>query len=131
MCFYIGIEDLAANAIIEIQKKKKMDGSTRISIALGDLEDYGTAVVDIINRKKANSAMMVLSRSATAYMFRNYADYFEEIEEGWETAIRLREGKTADDLISTFRAYKASDLIQAYAESSAVEILYEKYKCYS
>ena len=85
MCFYIGLEDLAANAIIEIQEKKKKDGQELegvVSITLEDLERYGEAVVRCINRRKAESAMMVLSRSSTTYMFRNYADYFEEIEEG-------------------------------------------------
>lgn len=44
MCYYIGIEDLAANAMIEILEKKQKDGKSIesvLSVTLRDLEEYG------------------------------------------------------------------------------------------
>ena len=45
MCFYIGIEDLAANALIELlQKEEKRD-----FITYSELEEYGTQVVKLLS----------------------------------------------------------------------------------
>ena len=44
MCYYIGIEDLAANTMIEILEKKQKDGKSIesvLSVTLRDLEEYG------------------------------------------------------------------------------------------
>jgi len=131
MCYYIGIEDLAANAMIEILEKKQRDGNAidmPLSVTLRDLEEYGTEVVRYINQKTDEKALLILSRASTVYMFRNYSDFFEETEEG-ESAIRLREGKTVDDLKVKFRTYKAFDLISAYMAESTVKVLYAKYNC--
>ena len=69
-----------------------------------------------------------MSRASTEYMFRNYSDFFEAIDEG-ESAIKLREGRTVEDLKEKFRTYKAFDLINAYMAEATVGILYEKYNC--
>lgn len=131
MCYYIGIEDLAANAMIEILEKKEKDGNKAtepLCVTLRDLEAYGAEVVRYINEETSEKALLILSRISTVYMFRNYSDFFEEIEEG-ETAIKLREGKTVEDLKQKFRTYKAFDLINAYMAESTVKVLYAKYNC--
>lgn len=43
MCFYIGIEDLAANALIEILQSKNGDDSQNI-VTYAELEKYGAEV---------------------------------------------------------------------------------------
>lgn len=131
MCYYIGIEDLAANAMIEILEKKRKDGydtDAPLSVTLRDLEEYGAEVVRYINQQTEEKALLILSRTSTMYMFRNYSEFFEESDEE-ESAIRLREGKTVEDLKLKFRTYKAFDLINAYMAESTVKILYEKYNC--
>lgn len=131
MCYYIGIEDLAANAMIEILEKKHKDGyntDAPLSVTLRDLEEYGAEVVRYINQQTEEKALLILSRTSTMYMFRNYSEFFEESDEE-ESAIRLREGKTVEDLKLKFRTYKAFDLINAYMAESTVKILYEKYNC--
>lgn len=131
MCYYIGIEDLAANAMIEILEKEQKDGGSvgdYLSVTLRDLEEYGAEVVRYINKTSNEKALLILSRASTVYMFRNYSDFFEEADEG-EPAIRLREGKTVEDLKTKFRTYKAYDLISAYMAESTVKVLYAKYNC--
>lgn len=114
MCYYIGIEDLAANALIEILQKKGASESERYSVTFKELEDYGAEVVRYLDREKGEKALLILSRAHTTNMFRNYSDFFEEIETSKGTAIVLQKGKTVEDLIDKFRIYSASDLIMAF-----------------
>lgn len=129
MCYYIGIEDLAANAMIEILEKKQQEQENiegiNLSVSLKDLEDYGAEVVRYLNNETSEKAILILSRESTDYMFKNYSDFFEEDDN--ESAIKLREGKTVEDLKNKFRTYKAADLISAYMAKTTVKILYEKY----
>lgn len=127
--YYIGLEDLAANAMIEILAKRQEDGrdtSVPLSVTFRDLEAYGAEVVDYINRTSDKKAVLLLSRDSTAYMFRNYSEYFEEIEEG-EPAVKLREGKSINDLIEQFRMYLAFKVVTAFMAKETSKILYKKY----
>jgi len=117
MCFYIGIEDLAANAIIEILgDKKKSDEKVIVNFA--ELEEYGAEVIKYLSQK-GEKAVLVLSRESTYGMFRDYSKYFKEAEEG--NAIELREGITVDDLITRFRTYLALDVMMAFMEVSPLK----------
>ena len=100
MCYYIGIEDLAANALIEILQAKNGKDSRNFRVTLRDLETYGEAVVKYLNKNSYEKAQLVLSRAYTSNMFRNYSDFFEEIDLGSETAIALQSGKTVEDLVN-------------------------------
>ena len=73
MCFYIGIEDLAANALIEILTKN----SEKRFVSYEELENYGAEVVKFLC-EKGEKAILILSRDCTEAMFRNYSDFFEE-----------------------------------------------------
>lgn len=114
MCYYIGIEDLAANALIEILQTKKASESCYYPVTFKELEDYGAEVVRYLDQEKGEKALLILSRAHTTNMFRNYSDFFEEIETPKGTAIILQKGKTVEDLIEKFRIYNASDLIIAF-----------------
>lgn len=129
MCYYIGLEDLAANAMIEILEKKQQEQEDikeiKLSVSLKDLEYYGAEVVKYLNNKTSEKAFLILSRASTDHMLKNYSDFFKENDD--ESAIELREGKTVEDLKNKFRTYKAADLINAYMAKTTVKILYEKY----
>lgn len=94
MCFYIGIEDLAANAMIEMLKK-----------------EYG------------EKAVLILSRENTDALFRNYSDFFEEGEQDGKKGIKLKIGKEIDDLIRQFRGYLALDVLLAFMNQRSVQVL--------
>jgi len=122
MCFYIGIEDLAANALIEILSAKKDAESEQLYVTLAELEKYGAQVVRYLN-EKGDDALLILSGESTSMMFRNYSDFFEEIETSEGTAISLREGKTVTDLVVKFRTYLALDVMMAFMDAKAVSVL--------
>lgn len=124
MCFYIGIEDLAANALIEILKTKEesKEKLSQYSVTLAELESYGAQVIRHLN-EKGEKAVLILSRESTSLMFRNYSDYFEELETEDGTAISLKEGKTVSDLIKKFRTYLAFDVMMAFMDVETVQVL--------
>lgn len=126
MCFYIGIEDLAANALIEILKNKEEENISKYSISLAELENYGAQVIRHLN-DKGEKAILILSRESTSMMFRNYSDFFEEIDTEEGIAISLKEGKTVSDLVMKFRTYLAYDVMMAFMASETVWVLKERH----
>ena len=118
MCFYIGIEDLAANALIELlQQEEKRD-----FITYDELENYGTQVVKILS-EKGEKAVLLLSRDHTNAMFRDYSDFFEEVSLDGKLGIRLKEGKDRKALIIQFRGYLALDVLRALVDERSVKAL--------
>lgn len=117
MCFYIGIEDLAANALIEAMKK----GNKRF-LTYGEIEKYGAEVVQIL-KENGEKAVLILSRDNTEALFRNYSDFFEEYEQEGKKGIALREGKKIEDLICHFRGYLALDVLLAFMNQRSVQVL--------
>lgn len=122
MYFYIGIEDLAANALIEILKTKEETQTTECYVTLSELEAYGNRVVQYLN-ERGEKAVLILSRENTSMMFRNYSDFFEEVETENGIAITLKKGKTVSDLIKKFRTYLALDLLMAFMNTETVRAL--------
>lgn len=117
MCFYIGIEDLAANAMIEMLKK----GGQRF-LTYDEIETYGAEVIQIL-KENGEKAVLILSRENTDAFFRNYSEFFEEKEQGGEKGIKLKDGKEIDDLIQQFRGYLALDVLLAFMNQRSIQVL--------
>ena len=124
MCYYIGIEDLAANALIEIPKTKENEQTEQYCVTLAELEVYGSQVIQYLN-ERGEQAVLILSRENTSLMFRNYSDFFEEVETDKGIAIALKEGKTVSDLVKKFRTYLALDLMMAFMNTETVRVLHK------
>ncbi len=99
MCMYIGIEDLAANALIRILSQGH-NNNTFVSFA--KLYKYGLAVVEKLNSKN-EEAILIYSPESTCMLFTDYSDFFERYtdDQGYE-GIRLIEGRDEKDLIKRF-----------------------------
>ena len=122
MCFYIGIEDLAANALIEILQSKNGDDSQNIA-TYAELEKYGAEVVHYLG-EQGEKAVLILSRESTNHMLCSYSDFFVETEtDKKEPAIELRKGKTVSDLIERFRTYLEIDVLLAFMSEKTVSVL--------
>lgn len=119
MCVYIGIEDLAANALIELLEKD--NSNTKVSFKA--LEDYGNAVVNYINSEDGERAVLVLSRDRTNRFLYDYADFFELYTGSDGKGILLKEGKNIEDLWSKFRSYLTFDILSAFVNKSNVRAL--------
>ncbi len=117
MCFYIGIEDLAANAMIEMLKK----GGQRF-LTFDEIEMYGAEVVQIL-KESGEKAVLILSRENTDALFRNYSEFFKEGKQNGKKGIRLKDEKEIDDLIQQFRGYLALDVLLAFMNKRSVKVL--------
>lgn len=117
MCFYIGIEDLAANALIESMRRVEKNFLT-----YREIENYGSKVVQILN-EQGEKAVLILSRENTNELFRNYSDFFEEKEENEEKGVALKSGIELEDLIMQFRGYLALDVLMAFVNDRSVQAL--------
>ncbi len=117
MCFYIGIEDLAANAMIEMLKK----GGQRF-LTYDEIEMYGAEVIQIL-KENGEKAVLILSRENTDALFRNYSEFFEEGDQNGKKGIKLKAEKEVDDLIQQFRGYLALDVLLAFMNQRSVQVL--------
>lgn len=112
--FYIGIEDLAANAFIELlQENEKCN-----FVTYDELERYGEQVVKVL-AEKGEKATLLLSRNHTDVMFRDCSDFFEEEKQG----IRLKTDKDKRTLIDRFRGYLPIDVLLALVDEQSVKTL--------
>ena len=118
MCVRIGVEDLAANALIELIKRS----DTHRFVSYQDMEAYGLVVARLLE-KRGEEVVLVLSRAYTDEMLWYYSDYFEETSIDGEIGITLKEGKTADDLRRQFRGYLGIDVLLAFVDEESVRIL--------
>jgi hypothetical protein len=123
MCYYIGIEDLAANALI-LLLQMQTKGVHRSFISYKDIERYGSMVLHVLN-KKGEKAVLILSRESTNELYRNYSDYFEETMQNGCKGIALKKEKTMDDLIEAFRGYLPLPLLLAFVDQDSVKALEE------
>lgn len=117
MCFYIEIEDLVANALIETLKK----GDKRF-LTYREIEGYGAEVVQIL-KENGEKAVLILSRDNTEAFFRNYSDFFEEKELRGNLGISLKDGKKVEDLIRQFRGYLSLDVLLAFMNDRSIRVL--------
>ena len=117
MCFYIGIEDLAANALIEVLSKCQ-----KRFLTYSEIEGYGAKVVELL-KETGEKAILILSRDNTEALFRNYSEFFEESEEQGRKGILLKQDKEIDDLIQQFRGYLALDVLLAFMDQRSVQAL--------
>lgn len=120
MKFYIGIKDLAANAMIEVLKKE----DNRRYVTFEEMEKYGTAVVRILNENH-EGVILMMSRNDTNALFHDYSDYFNpHVDDmGVCDGISLKDGKNLKDLIYKFRGYLAVDVLKAFINDTAIQAL--------
>lgn len=117
MCLYIGIEDLAANALIE-----SMNSTGKKYITYENLQEYGTEVVSIL-LKKGERAVLLFSRESKTILFRDYSDFFQEKLFGDRLGIALKDGIDVEMLIDKFRGYLSYDLLMAFIDKTSTDVL--------
>lgn len=122
MSYYIGLEDLAANAFIELLTTETNKGD-EMCISLNALEEYGKAVSHFMQKKKNEKVFMMLSRNLTTHMFSTYQDFFKEVIIQDKTLIALQKDKNRKDLIETFRGYLSINLLEAFTNKETVDVL--------
>lgn len=117
MYLYIGIEDLVANAIIEL-----VESSHRREVLFSQINDYGATVVKIL-AECDKTAILILSKERTNAFLYDYSDYFELFSNGKEEGIRLRDNISSDALWAKFRGYLSIEVMKAFMSERSVKAL--------
>ncbi len=117
MCMYIGIEDLVANAFIEL-----VDNSCKNEVLFQQLTRYGAEVVRLLT-KNGKSAILILSEAKTSSFLQDYSDYFELFNSADGEGLRLKQGVTSDQLWERFRGYLSHDVMMAFMDKNALQEL--------
>lgn len=119
MSYYIGIQDLAANALIELLMKNKGN-----QVSLNSLYDYGVAVVELLNAEEAEGAYLMLSRDRTIGFMEECQDIVEVLGFGTKDAkVALKDGVTVEALIERFCGTIPIPVLRAMGADGPVGIL--------
>lgn len=119
MYIYIGIEDLVANAIIELVESNKKG-----EILFRQLTRYGASVVQFISEKNdGKKAVLILSNDRTESFLRDYHEYFEGYSSEAGDGIRLRDNVTLNDLWMKFRCYLSVEVMDAFSSKDSIKEL--------
>lgn len=110
--YYIQIEELAANALIEV-----LENYQRKVITFEALTEYGDIVVSIL-KEKNKDVVFQLSNSSDNNIFHDYTDYFTVTDK----EITLKDGVTIDMLKDAYRSNISFDVFLAFIDKKALAV---------
>lgn len=119
MSIRIGIEDLVANALIELVDN---DENNR-EVTYAQLNEYGAVVIETLNAKK-EEAVLIISKERRNAFFHDYSDFFQVgVNAQNEKCIALKAGRTTDELRQLFRGYLSLDMLMAFICENSLQAL--------
>lgn len=119
MCTFIGIECLAANALIEI-----LDRTQKREVSFDTIVRYGMEVVRVLQRQTGEEAVLLLSKKYQINMIENYSEFFEvDFGDRNHGIFKLRETASLDDLKNYFRWTMSVRLVDAFVSPEAIREL--------
>ena len=119
MCTFIGIECIAANALIEILEKNQ-----KREVSFDTIVRYGMEVVRVLQRQTGEEAVLLLSKKYQINMVENYSDFFEvDFSDSNGGVFKLRETVSLDELRTYFRWTMSARLIDAFVSPEAIREL--------
>ncbi len=122
MCTFIGIESVAANALIELLEKKD-----EREVSFETLARYGMRVVRILQECSDEEVILLLSRKYQINMIENYSDFFEaDFSRGGQGLNRLKgenKQETLEALKKYFRLTMSMQMLNAFTSEDALQEL--------
>ncbi|WP_283171636.1 hypothetical protein [Curtanaerobium respiraculi] len=121
MCYYVEIQDLAANALIGL-----LDGEKGNRVTFKQLNDYGVAVVRKLIRN-GRDAVLLASQEYVFGMRRECSDLFDVHHVDKPGAyIELKPGVEAQELVDRFYGAIPFEILDAMTDADALDALFEK-----
>ncbi len=117
--YYIKLEDLVANALIEI-----IERIGRRTVSFTQTDKYCEAVSEKL-RDQNIEAIPNFSSNETDRFFREYSNLFEIKETTSGMSVTLQDGFSTQDLRKRFRMRLSLDLLKAFTCDKAVATLLE------
>lgn len=122
MCTFIGIESVAANALIELLERKD-----EREVSFDTLVRYGMRVVRVLQEHSDEEVILLLSRKYQINMIENYSDFFEaDFSCRGHGVFRLKgedKQKTLDALKEYFRWTMSMRMLDAFTSDDALQEL--------
>lgn len=116
MCTFIGVECLAANALIELNQH----GIRKISFE--ELADYGLLVVDEYEIATSERAVLIFSQEKIKGFIFNFSNYFE-VQENDKKFICLKEDVDIRELKEYFRWTLSYEILKALCKVDICKIV--------
>lgn len=117
MCYFIGIEDLVANALIELVEK-----TGNRTILFSQLNRYGEAVVAKL-RKDDMDVTLLFTRDKTDQFFHDCSDIFSINETTSDIQITLNDNISTSYLRKKFRINLALNLLSAFVSPDTINAI--------
>lgn len=117
MCYYIGIEDLVANALIEIVEK-----TSKRDVSFKQLNEYGAAIIEKLKLCQ-KEVTLIFTRDKTNAFFHDCSEYFTIKDMQDDVIISLKDGVSTDVLRQQFRVNISLTLLKAFVAKDAVSVL--------
>lgn len=122
MCKYIGIECVAANALIEL-----FENQDKSEVTFEALFKYGMQVVHLLEERTGEEILLLFSQRYQYSMMENYSDYFDfEYSSNGNGIFKLKgddKGKVLVALKERFRWTMSKQFVQAFKDSSSLKEL--------
>ncbi len=113
MCTFIKMEYLVANALVELYERKSID-----RISLNEIKEYGIKVEEELINNKIH-AILLYSSDYTKEFLEDCSDWFEKDDE----YIKIREGKTIQEVREHFLSYISVDILLAMLNENVLKVL--------
>lgn len=117
MRYCLGIEDLVANALIEIVEKTR-----RRTVSFLQLNEYGEAIMAKLKTQNTE-ATLIFNRDSTNRFFLDCSNLFEIEETASEIYITLKDGISTEELRKRFRVNIAFSILKAFVSQEAINAL--------
>ncbi len=112
MCKFINLEDLVANALIEMIEKNNTN-----KVSFEQLRKYGNMLISWFKNNNNEDVILLLSKHYISELIYNHPDYFEIYDNNeTDNYIKLKQTKTAKDLRDRFRSYLSVDMLMAFTD---------------
>lgn len=117
MCTFIGVECLAANALIELYKNdiKK--------ISFQQLSEYGLMVVEQYEVESFDEAILIFNPEEIQGLIINYSSYFEISKYDDEKYICLKDGVDIQELKEQFRWTLSYEMLKALNAIDVMKVM--------
>lgn len=123
MCKFIGIEVLAANALIDIMDNNRDGHAEQASITFEKLREYSMNIVRFINDTYHEGVVVLYHNSDTSTnRFINCTEFFDFDDK----SIRIKKDADADKLRRRFRATLAYEILNAIYDPTVKKCLFSK-----
>lgn len=116
MSTFIGVECLAANALIELYQQGISE------IGFKELADYGLLVVDKYETQDGENAVLIFDSEEIMGWVVSYSEYFE-IEEREQKYICLKQGVDIKELKQKFRWTLSYSMLRALNQVSVMDAM--------